>query len=134
MKGKYTVESAKKKWKNLCDTHRRYVKKKKSVRSGSATKKKVKWMYYDQMRFMRDIQLVDKISVSNINMDDSEDNDEHDENEAPKGQASKRKKSRSKEEAIDRLADAISASPVVVFLHHLFCHHLYLRRMPLMHF
>jgi len=116
MKGKYTVESAKKKWKNLCDTHRRYVKEEKSVRSGSATKKKIKWMYYDQMGFMRDIQLVNKISVSNINMDDSEDNDEHDENEAPKGQASKRKKSRSKEEAIDRLADAISASqPAVQF-------------------
>lgn len=117
MKGKYTIESAKKKWKNLCDTHRRYIKEEKSVRSGSATKRKNKWMYYEQMGFMRDIELVEKITVSNINTDDSyENNDEHDENIVPKGQALKRKKSRTKEEAIDRLADALSApQPAIQF-------------------
>lgn len=117
MKGKYTIESAKKKWKNLCDTHRRYIKEEKSVRSGSATKRKNKWMYYEQMGFMRDIELVEKITVSNINTDDSyENNDEHDENIDPKGQALKRKKSRTKEEAIDRLADALSApQPAIQF-------------------
>ncbi|XP_067208771.1 uncharacterized protein [Linepithema humile] len=115
MKGKYTVESAKKKWKNLCDTHRRYVKEEKNIRSGSATKKKNKWMYYEQMGFMRDIELVEKNTVSNININDSYE-DEHDENEAPKGQASKRKKSKTKEEAIDRLADALSTpQPAIQF-------------------
>ncbi|KYQ55155.1 hypothetical protein ALC60_05964 [Trachymyrmex zeteki] len=118
MKGKYTVESAKKKWKNICDTHRRYVKEEKSIRSGSATKKKNKWIYYEQMGFMREIDLVEKNTVSNITMNDSceDTNDDHDENEAPKEQASKQKKSRTKEEAIDRLTDALSApQPVIQF-------------------
>lgn len=111
MNGKYTIESAKKKWKNLCDTHRRYAKEEKSVRSGSARKKKNKWMYYEQMGFMRDIELSEIITVSNINTRDSyEDDDEHDENEAPENQSSKRKKSRTKEEAIDRLTDALNTS------------------------
>jgi len=53
-------------------------------------------MDYKQMGVMRGIQLIDKISVSNINMNDNyEDNDEHDENEAPKGQALKPKQRRS---------------------------------------
>jgi len=53
-------------------------------------------MYYEQMGVMCDIQLVDKISVSNINMNDSyENNDEHDKNEGPKDQTWKPKQRRS---------------------------------------
>lgn len=89
------------------------------------------------MGFMRDIELVEKITVSNINTDDSyENNDEHDENIVLKSQALKRKKSRTKEEAIDRLADALSTPQLYNSPHHLFYHHLHLHFlwMLLMHF
>ncbi|XP_071556205.1 uncharacterized protein [Temnothorax nylanderi] len=60
-----TVAALKKKWKNLCDSYRRFVNSEKGT-SGSAAKKKKRWIYSDIMSFMSDVNLQDKSTDSNM--------------------------------------------------------------------
>lgn len=54
--GEMTVAQMKKKWKSLSDMFRRH-RKVHIQPSGSAAAKKVKWLHYERLSFLHDVQL-----------------------------------------------------------------------------
>ncbi|XP_036147075.1 uncharacterized protein LOC118647047 isoform X1 [Monomorium pharaonis] len=64
MKGEMTVAQIKKKWKSLSDMFRRH-RKGNIQPSGSAAAKKVKWIHYERLSFLHDMQL-ENVTISNI--------------------------------------------------------------------
>ncbi|XP_011688850.1 PREDICTED: uncharacterized protein LOC105450615 [Wasmannia auropunctata] len=57
MKGVVTLAEAKKKWKSLSDVFRRH-RKNAELPSGSTARKMKKWVHYDRMNFLLDIDLL----------------------------------------------------------------------------
>lgn len=53
--GEMTVMEIKKKWKSLSDMYRRHRKTRKQP-SGSAAAKKVKWLHFERLSFLHDMQ------------------------------------------------------------------------------
>ncbi|XP_018375825.1 PREDICTED: uncharacterized protein LOC108769379 [Trachymyrmex cornetzi] len=75
MKGVVTVTEAKKKWKSLLDTFRRHQKIV-QLPSGSAAQKTSKWIHFERMSFLREINLQnDTMSNISVHQDTSTDAD-----------------------------------------------------------
>jgi len=63
--GLITSKDAKKKWKSLSDTYRKY-KKESEMLSGSGARKKIKWIHMDRMKFFGDVCLQSKYVYTNM--------------------------------------------------------------------
>ncbi|KYN22362.1 hypothetical protein ALC57_05242 [Trachymyrmex cornetzi] len=64
MKGEMTVQEIKKKWKSLSDMFRRLRRSHKQP-SGSSAAKKIKWLHFDRLSFLHDMQR-ENVTTSNI--------------------------------------------------------------------
>ncbi|XP_071639783.1 uncharacterized protein [Temnothorax longispinosus] len=111
LNGKISAEETQKKFKSLHDTFRKIIQSEQRM-SGSARKDTIqKWPHYHSMSFLKD-SCLQKITVSNINNDDSnlslmddEDNAESIRTDSSKGK--KKKTNDGSTDAIERIADAI---------------------------
>ncbi|XP_036147862.1 uncharacterized protein LOC118647967 [Monomorium pharaonis] len=108
----YSVDEAKKKWKNLNDTYKRCLAVEKNRKSGSAAVKQSKWQYFDQMKFLMDIDLgFNGQNISNIS-DDTENNSIYDlESDSCESRDMANNKKPKIESALEKIANAL-ASPI----------------------
>lgn len=119
-----TVEQVKSKWKNLKDTYASYKKRLRKT-SGSSRKAVKEWKYAKFMDFLDDIDMDAQQTQSNIEQEEEElgekggdgDGDETvnetDENSCPNaahGEPPRKRRSKTKEEALDRLAEALHST------------------------